>query len=118
MSLIKFILILTGAILTAGVSSGSARQKQGVPKEAPAAPAAPKLSVTIDASKIGEPISPYIYGQFLELLGTTINTSLWAEMIDDRKFFFPVNSAEKVLPETTRRWNRWRPVGPDESVVM
>ena len=118
MSRIKFILILTGAILIAGVSFGFAEQKQGAPKEAPAGPAAPKLSVTIDASKIGEPISPYIYGQFLELLGTTINTSLWAEMIDDRKFFYPVNSAEKVLPENTRRWNRWRPVGPDESVVM
>ena len=118
MSGIKFSRILIGAILIAGVSLGFSQQRQAAPKGTAAAPAAPKLSVTIDASKIGEPISPYIYGQFLELLGTTINTSLWAEMLDDRKFFYPVNSAEKVLPENTRRWNRWRPIGPDESVVM
>src|SRR5512136_1943625 len=74
-------------------------------------PAAGKVSAVIDAAKMGPPISPYFYGQFLENLGTTVNGSLWAEMIDDRKFFYPVNSSEKLEPPNSRRWNRWRPVG-------
>ena len=77
-----------------------------------------KVTAVIDASRTGPPISPYFYGQFLENLGTTINGSLWAEMIDDRKFFYPVDSSEKLVPPNSRRWNRWRPVGPDAAVVM
>src|SRR5579864_5634735 len=46
--------------------------------------------VTIDASQTREPISPYIYGQFIEHLGRCIYGGIWAEMLDDRKFYFPV----------------------------
>ncbi len=79
---------------------------------------AQELSVIIDAAKTGAPISPYIYGQFIEHLGEVINGSLWAEMIDDRKFFYPVDFAEKLSPPNSRKMNRWRPVGPDTVVVM
>src|SRR5512141_2497650 len=47
-------------------------------------------TVTVDASKTGAPISKYIYGQFIEHLGRCIYGGLWAEMLEDRKFYYPV----------------------------
>jgi alpha-N-arabinofuranosidase len=44
--------------------------------------------VRIDTSRVGAPISKYIYGQFIEHLGRSIYGGLWAEMLEDRKFFF------------------------------
>ena len=38
-------------------------------------------TVTIDTSKTGEPISKYIYGQFIEHLGRCIYGGIWAEML-------------------------------------
>ena len=46
---------------------------------------------TIDASKKGQPISKYIYGQFIEHLGRCIYGGIWAEMLEDRKFYYPVD---------------------------
>jgi alpha-N-arabinofuranosidase len=78
-----------------------------------------KVIMTVDASKSGEPIHRYIYGQFTELLDNWFEKGLWAEMLSDRKFFYPVDSSEKLSPVNTRRnFNRWRPVGPDEFVLM
>ena len=77
-----------------------------------------ELSVVIDAGNIGEPISPYIYGQFIEHLRQVIDGSIWAEMLDDRKFFYPVSSAETLSPRNTRKMKRWKPVGLDEFIVM
>jgi alpha-N-arabinofuranosidase len=82
--------------------------------------------VTVDAGKTREPISTYMYGQFIEHLGDVINRGLWSEMLDDRKFFFPINSSEQE-PKTPGlgmraprpgRANRWRPIGPDAAVTM
>jgi alpha-N-arabinofuranosidase len=50
----------------------------------------PEARVAIDAAAVGAPISPYIYGQFIEHLGRCIYGGLWAEMLEDRKFFYPV----------------------------
>ena len=47
-------------------------------------------TVRIDVTQTGEPISPYIYGQFIEHLGCCIYGGIWAEMLEDRKFFYPV----------------------------
>ena len=47
------------------------------------------IVATMDAGAPGDPISPYLYGMFIEHLGTLINHGLWSEMLDDRKFFFP-----------------------------
>ncbi|MDT8402317.1 MAG: alpha-L-arabinofuranosidase C-terminal domain-containing protein [Bacteroidales bacterium] len=47
-----------------------------------------KPSVIIDVDSRGEPLSEYIYGQFIEHLGHCIYGGIWAEMIKDRKFFF------------------------------
>ena len=49
-------------------------------------------AVAIDAGKTSPPISPYVYGQFIEHIGELINRSLWAEMLDDRKFYNDINS--------------------------
>jgi alpha-N-arabinofuranosidase len=58
---------------------------------APAAPAdPPEARVRVDAASVATPISPYVYGQFIEHLGRCIYGGLWAEMIEDRKFFYPV----------------------------
>ena len=51
-----------------------------------------KLAVTIDAGKTGEPISKFVYGQFIEHLGRCIYGGIWAEMLEDRKFYFPITA--------------------------
>src|ERR1039457_2429345 len=45
------------------------------------------VSATIDAGRTGAPISKYVYGQFIEHIAGTINSGIWAEMLDDRKFY-------------------------------
>lgn len=79
------------------------------------------LTAAIDAGRVSEPISKYMYGMFLELLGNLVYRSLWAEMLDDRKFYFPVNSAPATPVEPRFRrmqLRRWRPVGGDDFVTM
>ncbi|MBN2214860.1 MAG: hypothetical protein JW723_11495 [Bacteroidales bacterium] len=44
--------------------------------------------VQIDLSATKEPMSEYIYGQFIEHLGRCIYGGIWAEMIEDRKFWY------------------------------
>lgn len=50
------------------------------------------LEVKVDAAKTGAPISPFIYGQFIEHLGRCIYGGIWAEMLEDRKFYFPITA--------------------------
>ena len=52
--------------------------------------------ITIEAAKTGEPISKYVYGQFIEHLGRCIYGGIWAEMLEDRKFFRPVGAKESA----------------------
>ena len=47
-------------------------------------------TVTVDTTQTSAPISKYIYGQFIEHLGRCIYGGLWSEMLEDRKFFYPV----------------------------
>lgn len=82
-----------------------------------------RVTVSIDASQPGTPISPYLYGQFIEHIGDLVNRSVWAEMVDDRKFYYPITSAPATAPAGQRpgrgrRANRWMPIGPDSSVIM
>ncbi len=88
---------------------------------APQTPGAPekRIAVTVDAAKTATPVSPYLYGQFIEHIADTVNRSVWAEMIDDRKFYYAIDSKTAAPPASRgRRPNPWRPIGPDESVVM
>jgi len=81
------------------------------------------VNATIDASKTGAPISKYIYGQFLEHGGNIVNEGVWAEMLADRKFYYPVSSKppeEPPAPAWRRRGpvRHWMPIGVDEFVIM
>jgi alpha-N-arabinofuranosidase len=98
-------------LLIAGTGFTAAAQTTAPPQK--------KVSMTVNAGKTGEPIDRYVYGQFSELLFNLFEKGLWAEMLSDRKFFYPVDSSEKLNPENRKRnFTRWRPVGPDEFVVM
>jgi alpha-L-arabinofuranosidase len=84
-----------------------------------------RLKVTIDTQQTAAPVSKYEFGMFIEHIGPLIYRSLWSEMLDDRKFYFPISSKEPQAPPRpqggSRRNNqlhKWRPVGPDEVVVM
>jgi alpha-N-arabinofuranosidase len=67
-------------------------------------------------------ISPMIYGGFIEHIGNLINHSLWAETLDDRKFYFGV--LEKPEPEPTDRrarmalMQKWLAVGPISAISL
>ena len=82
------------------------------------------LMVTIDTQKTAEPVSKYEFGMFIEHIGPLIYRSLWAEMLDDRKFYFTISSKEPELPAAAQggprrsQLRRWRPVGPDAVVAM
>jgi len=89
------------------------------------------VAVSIDASTTGAPISPFVYGQFIEHAGNIIYSGLWCEMLDDRKFYYPVmiKPAEDSdagqrrggLGSGRRRGvgpGRWNPIGPANSVTM
>jgi alpha-N-arabinofuranosidase len=84
--------------------------------------AAQKIVATIDTTQTAAPVSNYIFGMFIEHIGKTMYGPLWAEMIDDRKFYFPIVSKD---PETGGRHDfpgmqlrKWRPVGSDDVVTM
>ncbi len=88
-----------------------------------AAAAATVLAAGIDAGKAGHPIADYIFGGFIEHIGNLINYSFWSEVLDDRKFFYPVDSTPLPQPERASRRmmpppNKWIPVGPDADVTM
>ncbi len=51
------------------------------------------VTVKLDLEKRGEDINPLIYGQFIEHLGRCIYGGIWAEMLEDRKFYFPVTGS-------------------------
>lgn len=87
-------------------------------------PATPNhIVVNIDTQKTAEPVSKYEFGMFIEHIGPLIYRSLWSEMLDDRKFYFPISSAqtEAAAPPPagpSRQLRKWVPVGPDNVVQM
>jgi alpha-N-arabinofuranosidase len=68
----------------------------------------PKHRLLVDASAVGAPISPWLYGQFIEHLGRCIYGGLWAEMLEDRKFYYPVTGeapAWEMYQPGPRSWD-------------
>jgi alpha-L-arabinofuranosidase len=88
-----------------------------------AEPSVPEpMTVRIDTQQTAEPVSKYEFGMFIEHIGSLIYRSLWSEKLDDRKFYFPITSKEEG-PAGRQGFRglqlrKWRPVGPDEIVVM
>ena len=89
------------------------------------------VTATIDATKTSAPISPYLYGQFIEHAGNLIYSSLWCEMLDDRKFLYTVQPKPAEEPNENQRGGggfgprrrgigpgRWNPIGPADTVIM
>ncbi|HNU98985.1 MAG: alpha-N-arabinofuranosidase [Verrucomicrobia bacterium] len=84
----------------------------------------PAPQITVDADQVREPLSPDIYSQFIEHLGRCIYGGIWAEMLEDRKFYFPItadyrpyrslrDSAFPVIGASP-----WRIVGAADGVSM
>ena len=90
---------------------------------------AAEAQLRVDTSKVGAPISKYIYGQFVEHLGRSIYGGLWSEMLEDRKFYFLVR--DRYAPWGTTAdpyWGSgpydylagspWKVIGPPGTVAM
>ena len=76
------------------------------------------IRVSVDISKTSTPINPLLYGHFIENLSNWFEGGVWAEMLGDRKFFYPVNNAELDPPNSRSRFmGRWYPVGSEQYVV-
>src|SRR6187397_801197 len=82
------------------------------------------LELRLDVTKTNAPINPFIYGQFIEHLGRCIYGGIWAEMLEDRKFYFPItadyapyralrNSAYPVVGASP-----WQIIGDARAVTM
>lgn len=92
----------------------------------------PGTSVTVDLQKTGAPIQKYIYGQFIEHLGQCIYQGIWAEMLLDRKFYFPITEEyDPWVMASEKFWgdgstleypylgkSPWQVIGPTGSVRM
>ena len=104
-------------LIAAAIVTSSKSQAQVEPHPSP-------VFATVDARHVKDPISKYLYGMFIEHIGNLINHSLWSEMLDDRKFYFPINSKPELqsgAPNAIRQrmqYKKWQPVGPDDFVTM
>src|SRR5579871_4544596 len=100
--------------VAASVAS-AAMLSQGV--KAFAAPSG-SINLAIDASKAGAPVSPMIFGGYME----PATTGVWSEVLSDRKFCLPVVPASATPPPAQtgfrRRGEPFRPVGPAGAVEM
>src|SRR3954468_10319601 len=87
------------------------------------------FNLSIDTTKTKEPISKYIYGQFVEHLGRSIYGGLWAEMLEDRKFgreivdeYQPYAMGNdwfgKPSAFTYLKGSPWKVIGPKGTVTM
>ena len=111
--------VVTAASLLLGgtIAAGVAQQNAPTPPQ--------ELKVSIDTQQTARPVSPYEYGMFIEHIGQLIYRSLWSEMLDDRKFYFPIKAEEPQSaapaqggPFRNMQLRKWHPIGPAEAVVM
>jgi alpha-N-arabinofuranosidase len=82
------------------------------------------VEVIVDGTKVSDPVTRYEYGMFIEPIGNLVARTLWAEMLDDRKFYFAVIPQSKETPEANAQIfpgmasRKWRPIGGDDAVTM
>lgn len=103
--------------LTASVAGAVLLQQRIT--QAHAAPADESLQASIDASRRGEPVSPLVFGGYME----PATTQVWAEMLTDRKFANPIIEAPAPAPAQPGGFGRipgqpFRPVGPPGTIEM
>ncbi len=119
---LKIRLIHLIAILTASVWVLHAAVSVSAATTAPT-----PVNAVINAGKTLAPINPNLYGMFIEHAGSLVYRGMWAEMIDDRKFYDPI-TAQAGSTQPGARGGRggrfggparcWTHVGPAESVTM
>jgi len=84
----------------------------------------PASVVTLYGDRTGAPMNPFIYGQFIEHLGRCIYGGIWAEMLEDRKFYFPITAEYRPYRqlEDTRfpvvGASPWQIIGAADAVTM
>ena len=93
--------ILAVAASNAIAATGMATETRPIPVD----------EAAIDANAVGEPISPLLYGQFIEHLGRGVYGGLWAEMLEDRKFFYPVTGTAPAWEMFTPGKQKWEGEG-------
>ncbi len=82
------------------------------------------IEITIDANKSGPEINPFIYGQFIEHLGRCIYGGIWAEMLEDRKFYYDITDDYRPYGDSPNAKfpivsaSPWQVTGPAKSVDM
>jgi alpha-N-arabinofuranosidase len=80
--------------------------------------------VTLHGDRTGAPMNPFIYGQFIEHLGRCIYGGIWAEMLEDRKFYFPITAEYRPYRELVDSpfpvvgASPWQIIGATDSVAM
>ncbi len=82
------------------------------------------LELKLDTTRTNAPISRFIYGQFIEHLGRCIYGGIWAEMLEDRKFYFPITAeyspyrglTDSAYPVVGA--SPWQMIGDARSVTM
>ena len=93
-----------------------------LPQRALATPA--NVSARVDAGDVGPPLSPFLYGGFLEHLRGVITDCFWSELLADRKFFHPISSAAPAAPPRASGGppgtppRTWQPIGPAAAISM
>src|SRR5579863_8241465 len=104
------LMLISGAALWAASAGHVSAQQVGSPAPSP-------ITVSVDLTQTSPAVSPYEYGMFIEPIRTLMSASLWAEMIDDRKFYFPITSQPTVDqgnvgggPPRGAALRRWVPV--------
>ncbi|CAN7378936.1 alpha-L-arabinofuranosidase C-terminal domain-containing protein [Caulobacter sp. LjRoot300] len=87
--------------------------------------AATPVKVAIDGASRAAPVTKYEYGMFIEPIGGLVARTLWAEMLDDRKFYYPVVAPAFDKPPPLNAegrpgvsYRKWRPIGGDTAVTM
>lgn len=84
----------------------------------------PPIVANINIQQQKPEITKYHFGQFIENLGNVdvgdlVDDGLWAEMIDDRKFFYPVDTIKSLSPVNKRdHMNQWMPLGKIDAIKM
>jgi len=114
----RIAMVVAATLLFAGtIRIGAAQQNAGNTPQ--------QIKVTIDTQQTAQPVSRYEYGMFIEHIGALIYRSLWSEMLDDRKFYFPIKPEEPQAPAPAQggpfrnmQLRKWIPIGPAEAVVM
>ncbi|WP_374012653.1 alpha-L-arabinofuranosidase [Pseudoxanthomonas koreensis] len=80
------------------------------------------ITATINTGAARPPISPMIYGGFIEHIGNLINHSLWSETLDDRKFHYGVVAQREQKPTEGRAARafveKWVAIGPASAIAL